>query len=697
MDTRTPQGGTGEDGCSALREIPQSAILAGLTPAQAQAAVHDGAILVLAGAGTGKTRVLTRAVAWRIKKQGIAPNRILAVTFTNKAAGEMTGRIRAMLAGQPVPGWIGTFHGLAARQLRIEPEVAGLRGGFEILDADDSRRMIRRTAAAMHACGHEDAGDAGRDQQSLKTLCNRIGKFKDNLISPEEAPRGIEAMIAQANAAGTVVDAPGLRLAGQVYAEYQRRLRDANAADFGDLLLWPTLAMQHDEAYRVRWAGRWDCLLADEYQDVNRAQYRWLRLLGADHGRVFVVGDDDQAVFGWRGSDLAFIRSFSRDFPHAVQVRLEDNFRSTGHILAAANAVIAMDTKRLGKTLRATKVLGDRVEVVGFRDAEAEAHGVAVEIQRRSSEGLAWEDMAILYRSSALSHSFEEALMRARVPYVLVGDVGFWQRAEIKDALALLRLGISPDDRQSDEAFRRVCNTPARGLGPKAQEVIEAEASWRGVSLLRAVETAALTPKVRSGALAFADAIRAAGGGSLTLADQLSLLLDRSGYRAMLRESRAEDTEGRMENLQELLSLAGSFHGARDLLDHASLASAAPGEGGGGRVQLMTLHRSKGLEFVHAFLPAWDTGTFSSAYSGSDFAEERRLAYVALTRGMRRVTVTHCTFRRGFVQPSGFIADIPEEHRVTGWLREQRQASFVRQGPQRFLDDVDAMELLRRF
>ncbi len=302
MDTQMPQGDTDEGGISTLPAIPQSAILAGLTPAQAEAAVHDGAILVLAGAGTGKTRTLTSAVAWRIAQHGIAPNRILAVTFTNKAAGEMTGRIRAMLAGQPIPDWIGTFHGLAARQLRIEPEVAGLRGGFEILDADDSRRMIRRTAAAMHASGHEDAGDAGRDQQSLKVLCNRIGKFKDNLISPEDAPRSIEAMISQANAAGILVDAPGLRLTGQIYFEYQRRLRDANAADFGDLLMWPTLVMQHDEAYRVRWAGRWDCLLADEYQDVNRAQYRWLRLLGADHGRVFVVGDDDRRFLA--GADL---------------------------------------------------------------------------------------------------------------------------------------------------------------------------------------------------------------------------------------------------------------------------------------------------------------------------------------------------------------------------------------------------------
>ena len=670
-------------------------ILAGLTPPQAEAAMHNGAILVLAGAGTGKTRTLTSAVAWRIARHGIPANRVLAVTFTNKAAREMTDRIRGMLAGQAVPTWAGTFHGLAARQLRIEPEVAGLRAGFEILDADDSKRMVRRTAAAMHAEGNEDAGDAGQDVQSLRTLCNRIGKFKDNLIDPANAQHSIEAMIAQANTARRPVDAPGLRLAGRVYSEYQRRLREANAADFGDLLLWPTLAMQRDEAYRQRWASRFDCLLADEYQDVNRAQYRWLRLLGGDHGRVFVVGDDDQAVYGWRGSDLAFIRSFNRDFPHAIQVRLEDNFRSTGHILAAANAVIAQDTKRLGKTLRTTKVMGERVEVVGYRDAEAEADGVVAEIGHRHSEGVAWQDMAILYRSNALSRGFEEALMRSKVPYLLVGDVGFYQRAEIKDAFALLRLATNPDDRQSDEAFRRVCNTPARGLGPKAQEVIEAEATWRGVSLLRAVETAALTPKVRSNALLFADAIRA-GSSTLTLADQLSLLLDKSGYRAMLRESRAEDSEGRMENLQELLGLAGSFHIPRELLDHASLASAAPGEEAEGRVQLMTLHKGKGLEFDHAFLPAWDSGTFPVPYS-EDVDEERRLAYVALTRGKERVSVTHCSFRRGYVQPSCFIDDIPEQHRVTGWLRAQVRPGFVRQAVSRFKDDLNAIELLRQF
>lgn len=666
-------------------------ILAGLTPPQVEAVTHDGPILVLAGAGTGKTRTLTAAVAWRIAEHGIPAHRVLAVTFTNKAASEMTQRIRVMLTGQTVPSWIGTFHGLAARQLRTEPEVAGLRPGFEILDADDSKRLVRRTAAAMHGAGSDDAGEVGQDAQSLKKLCNQISTLKDNLVSSEQAPRHIEAMIAQGQ--GRVIDAPGLRLAGRVYAEYQRRLREANAADFGDLLLWPTLAMQHDEAYRLRWAGRFDCLLADEFQDVNRAQARWLRLLGADHERIFVVGDDDQSVYSWRNSNPGFLLSFNRDFPKAAFIRLEDNFRSTGHILNAANAVIAVDTKRLGKTLRTSKPLGDKVEVAGFRDAEAEAQGVVAEIRHRHTEGMDWQDMAILYRSNAMSRAFEEALLRSTIPYVLIGDVGFYQWEEIKNALALLRLAANPDDLQSDEAFRRVCNTPARGLGPKALVALEAEAAWRQVSLLRAIETVPLTPRVRAAAFSFADAIRAAGDQAVTLADQLSMLLDSTGYRSMLRESRAEDSEGRLENLQELLSLAGSFHSARELLDHASLASAAPGEDAAGRVQLMTLHKGKGLEFRHAFLPGWDSA-FPNSWSDAD--EERRLAYVAITRGKERVSITHAAYRRGYAQPSCFIDDIPDEHKGTGWLRAQHTPRFARQAGGRFADDVEAMELLRQ-
>ena len=667
--------------------------MAGLTPTQAGAAMLEGAVLVLAGAGTGKTRTLTAGVAARIAVRGIPPSRILAVTFTNKAAKEMADRIRAMLAGVAVPSWVGTFHGLGARQLRIEPEVAALRPGFDILDADDSKRLVKRTLKAMNI-KPEDAGDGG---DPLKKLCNRIAKFKDNLITPEEASARVEAMIVQAKTSHGTIDPDGVRLAARVYLEYQRRLREGNAADFGDLLLWPTKTMQRDEAYRRRWADRFDCILADEYQDVCYVQYAWLRLLAADHGEIFVVGDDDQSVYSFRGADITFIRRFEHDFPTSHQVRLEDNFRSTGHILAAANAVIAQDKKRLGKTLRTTKAVGEPIEVVGFHNPEGEAAGIAAEIRRRGSDGVPWDELAVLYRSNHMSRGIEEALMRGRVPYVIVGDVGFYQRAEIKDALALLRLAARPDDFQSDEAFRRVSNTPPRGLGPKALEEVHLEAAFRGVSLLQAVETAKLPPKARAAALSFVDAIRSVGRNDIgTLADQISLLLDRTGYRDMLRASRAEEIEDRMENLQELVTLAGSFHNASELLDHAALASAAPGEATEGRVQLMTLHKGKGLEFPHVFLPGWDASTFPSNYGDHD--EERRLAYVALTRGMQRVSITHVEYRRGFTRPSCFIEDIPIANRVAGWLHNQNPKSARPLGiPSKALAELDSLELLRRF
>ena len=641
-----------------------------LTPAQAQAAAHQGAILVLAGAGTGKTSTLTAAVVHRIAIERIPAARILAVTFTNKAANEMANRIRAALQGQAAPYWLGTYHGLAARQLREAPEIANLRANFDILDGDDSKRLIKRTMKALNLASDEEGGASGAETRDpLKIMCGRISKFKDHLMTPEGAAASVESKIAAAERAGETIDAPGLRAAVRVYADYQHRLREANAADFGDLLLWPTLTMQRDPAYRQRWAGRFDCLLADEYQDVNFAQYCWIKAL-AEHGRVFVVGDDDQSIYGWRGSDLSFIRRFPQDFPDAVQVRLEENFRSTGHILSAANAVIAEDRNRLGKTLYTRKGHGDPIEIVGFRDAQAEATGLILEIQRRHAEGLGWDEMAILYRNNFMSRGFEEALMRARIPYVLVGDVGFYQRAEIKDALSLLRLATTPDDQQSDEAFRRVINEPRRGFGPKAMEAVESEASFRKVSLLRALDTAPLPPKARAAGFELADGVRRIGAdGTHTLADQISLLLDATGYRAMVRESKAETTEDRLENLQELIALAGSFHSARELLDHAALATSRPGEDETARVRLMTLHKAKGLEFRQVFLPAWEDGIFPSQYG--DLAEERRLAYVALTRGMRRVAISYAAFRHGFASPSRFLEAIPGAHRVEGWLYEQ--------------------------
>ena len=485
------------------------AIASSLTKTQINAACHPGSILVLAGAGTGKTSTLTAAVAHRIAVDKIPPHRVLAVTFTNKAAGEMAGRIRAALGPDAAPHWLGTFHGLAARQLRAGPEVASLRDNFDILDADDSRRILRRIMKAMNLSSDEDEGGK---RDPVKIVAGHIGKFKDLLMTPKGARSHVENRIAEGNRTGAAIDAAGLTMAAKVYPEYQTRLREANAADFGDLLLWPTLALVNDADYRARWAGKFDWVHADEYQDVNFAQYTWLKALASHARRMFVVGDDDQSIYGWRGADVAFIRRFRRDFPDAVDIRLEENFRSTGHILAAANAIIAEDKARLGKTLFTRKGQGTPVELMSFRDGDAEAAGLADALIARKGEGARWAEMAVLYRNNFLSRAFEEALMRAKIPYRLVGDVGFYARAEIKDALALLRLAAMPDDRQSNEAFRRVINEPRRGFGAKAIEILERDASFFDVSLLKAVETAALPPKTKEAGLQFVEHIRAVAG-----------------------------------------------------------------------------------------------------------------------------------------------------------------------------------------
>ena len=505
--------------------------------------------------------------------------------------------------------------------------------------------------------------DDGGKRNPVKIVGGVIARFKDRLITPNAAAAHVENRIAEANHAKAPIDAAGLLAAARVYGEYQARLREANAADFGDLLLWPTLALVRDADYRTRWSGKFDWVHADEYQDVNCAQYTWLKMLASHGKRIFVVGDDDQSIYGWRDADVVYIRRFKRDFPDAVDIRLEENFRSTGHILAAANAIIAQDTARLGKTLFTRKGQGARVELMSFRNGEAEAEGVAEALMTRKRTGAHWAEMAVLYRNNFLSRSFEEALMRARIPYRLVGDVGFYARAEIKDALALLRLAAMPDDRQSDEAFRRVVNEPRRGFGSKAIEALERDAAFFGVSLLKAVETTALPAKTKEAGLQFVREIRGvAEDRTLTLADQLSLLIDRTGYRAMLRNSRAEDMRQKLENLAELSDIAGGFHTAWELLDHAALATDKAGQGDGDTVSLMTLHKAKGLEFPHIFLPAFEAGIIPSTYG--DLDEERSLVYVGLTRAMRQVRISWALYRRGPTEPSPFLDAIPEEARV---------------------------------
>ena len=604
-------------------------ILSGLTDQQIAAARATGPVLVLAGAGSGKTKALTAGVACRIAERGIPSERILAVTFTNKAAGEMRERIRTVLGSTAAPSWLGTFHGLGARQLRCDPEVARLRPGFDILDAADSTRILKRLL--LGAPKDAAADDQPVDRTRLKRLCDRISSFKDNLIPPAQAAMHVEGVIAQRAAAGDPVDVDHLRLAARLYVAYQAELRDMNAADFGDLLLWPALTMLSDETYRRGWASRFDSVLADEFQDVNRAQFIWLRALSRDHGEIFVVGDDSQSIYSWRGSDIGYIRRFREDFPGTTLIKLEQNFRSTGHILSAANAVISHDPSRLKKTLFTALGDGERIEVVRFGYASEEAAGIVSEIGRRAAEGVPYEQMAILYRANFLSREIEEKLLLAKVPYTIIGDTGFYQRTSVKDALALLRLSASPDDRQSDEAFRRVANKPARGIGAKALGLLEVEAGWRDISLLAAVETTALPRAAGDRLRAFVATIRTIGtDGEPSLSRRLQSLLTATGYLTMLRQNGVDDAEEQLANVMELVGLAEGFRSVTELLEHAALASIVQRDQAGGRVQLMTLHRAKGLEFPHVFLPAWEAGIFPGNNS-LNLDEERRLAYVALT------------------------------------------------------------------
>ena len=656
---------------SADPAIDLSHILGGLTDAQYTAATATGPVLAIAGAGTGKTRVLTTSIANRIAT-GTRPSRILAVTFTNKAAREMRERLSKMLSPDLVPSWVGTFHALSARMLRMEPSMAGLRDGFDVLDADDARRVLKRTMSEMNI----DTKKKPEGADPVKMVSGVIDRLKDRLIDPDSAGPAIHAMIKAANDAREPVNVALLSQVVSIYPAYQRELTEGNHCDFGDLLLWPTLAMLRNENTRRRFADRWGALFIDEFQDVNEAQSAWIRLLAQDHRHLFVVGDDDQAIFSFRGADIRFIREFQDEYPEATTVRLEENFRSTGHILDAANAVIAGDEDRLGKTLYTRAPKGDPIQIIKADGADDEAHLIVREIARQYAQGAPWGHQAILYRNNHASRAFEDELIRRRIPYVIIGDVSFYQRQEVKDALAFLKLALHPDDRAGDEAYRRIANTPARGLGPKAMETIEQAAREMDACLMIASinDRAALGKAARTAARSFAYMMHtcAAKPGE-TLSDQFHRILVTTGYLDHWRNIRETGADARVENLQELVSLAGSFPTAEALFEQAALASArTTDQDAQDRVQLMTIHGSKGLEYPHVYLPAWEMGILPSARSlknGTE-PEERRLAYVAITRGMKRVTISHSTFRRGYMDPSPYIAELPATATRRGWLAD---------------------------
>ncbi|MGV6848204.1 MAG: ATP-dependent helicase [Marinibacterium sp.] len=635
--------------------------LDGLNPAQ-RAAVEtvDGPVLMLAGAGTGKTRALTARIVHLLNTGAARPNEILAVTFTNKAAREMKTRVGGML-GQAIEGmpWLGTFHAICARLLRRHAELAGLKSSFTILDSDDQLRLLKQLVAAD---GIDDKRWPARQLAAI------IDGWKNRALTPDKVP---------------AADAGAYNHRGvALYARYQARLKDLNAVDFGDLLLHMVTIFQTRQDVLDQYQRWFRYILVDEYQDTNVAQYLWLRLLAGAHRNICCVGDDDQSIYGWRGAEVGNILRFEKDFPGAHVVRLEQNYRSTPHILAAASGLIAANEGRLGKTLWTQAEDGEKVRLIGHWDGEEEARwiGDEVEAMQRGTRGLdpySLDQMAILVRASHQMRAFEDRFLTIGLPYRVIGGPRFYERMEIRDAMAYFRLVVSPDD---DLAFERIVNTPKRGLGDKAQQTIQTTARAHGVSL---VEGAAMA--VEQGL------IKGKGGGELRrLVENLArwaksarteamshielaeIILDESGYTEMWQNDKTPEAPGRLDNLKELIKALEGFENLQGFLEHVSLIMDNDSDAAEEKVSIMTLHAAKGLEFPAVFLPGWEDGLFPSQRSMDEsglkgLEEERRLAYVGITRAERIATISFAANRRVYGQwqsamPSRFIDELPDSH-----------------------------------
>ena len=613
----------------------------------------EGPVLVLAGAGTGKTRVLTTRLA-HILMTGLAhPGQVVAVTFTNKAAREMKDRVAAM-TGRPVEGWwLGTFHALAARILRRHAEAAGLKPNFTILDADDQLRLLKQVM---------EGRDIDDRKWPARMLLGVIQRWKDRGLTPEKVSD---------EEGGAMADG---RLM-QLYAAYQDRLRTLNAADFGDLLLHNlTLFAEHPDIL-AEYQNRFRYLLVDEYQDTNVAQYLWLRLLAQSRKNLCCVGDDDQSIYSWRGAEVGNILKFEKDFPGAGVIRLERNYRSTPHILGAASGLIAHNEGRLGKTLWTGVDAGDKVGVQGVWDGEEEARVICGEVEAKQRDGHSLEQMAVLVRAGFQTREFEERLITLGIPYRVIGGPRFYERQETRDAIAYFRVIVSPDD---DLAFERIVNVPKRGLGQATLQSIHQLARGQGVSLHDAcrmiTETDDLRPRARTTMAALiADFER--WRSQLEILDHAELaavVLDESGYTEMWMKDRSPEAPGRLENLKELVAGLGDFENLQGFLEHVSLVMENEDNATDEKLSLMTLHAAKGLEFDTVFLPGWEEGLFPHQRSLDEeglkgLEEERRLAYVGLTRARRKAHVTYAANRRIYNQwqsalPSRFIDELPEEH-----------------------------------
>jgi len=644
-------------GSLSARAMAQSepAYLKGLNPEQRAAVeITDGPLLVLAGAGTGKTRVLTTRLAHILATGKAWPGQLLAVTFTNKAAREMKDRIGALIGGV-VEGmtWLGTFHAIGVKILRRHAELAGLKSGFSILDTDDQIRLLKQLL---------EAHDIDEKRWPARQLAALIDGWKNRGLTPDKLPAGEANSFANG-------------MGGKLYTEYQQRLKVVNAADFGDLLLEVLRIFQDHPDVLKDYQRRFKYMLVDEYQDTNVAQYLWLRLLAQGHRNICCVGDDDQSIYGWRGAEVDNILRFEKDFPGAKVIRLERNYRSTPQILGAASGLIARNESRLGKTLHTDRDDGETVSVRSHWDGDEEARMIGDDIESLQRKGERLSDMAILVRASFQMRAFEDRFITLGIPYRVVGGPRFYERAEIRDALAYLKIVASPDN---DLAFERIINVPKRGIGDTSVKKMHDFARRQGVPLYRAAEALALTDelpnKTRTALRTLLDGFgrwrqMMAGLPHTELAE---IVLDESGYTEMWQNDKSPEAQGRLENLKELVRSMGEFENLLGFLEHIALVMDVEQSADDDKVNIMTLHSAKGLEFGTVFLPGWEEGLFPHQRSLDEkgragLEEERRLAYVGITRAKRRAVISFAQNRRVHnlwqsALPSRFIDELPEAH-----------------------------------
>lgn len=623
-------------------------------PQRAAVLATEGPVLMLAGAGTGKTAALTARLAHIVRSRLAWPSEILCVTFTNRAAREMRERV-GQLIGPAVEGmpWLGTFHSIAAKLLRRHAELVWLQANFTIIDTDDQLRVLKQLIQAE-----------GLDEKRwpARQLAACIDRWKNKGLNPED----LDAVENESFANGQ----------GQkFYRLYQDRLKTLNACDFGDLLLHMLNVLRSHREILAQYQQRFKYIMVDEYQDTNQVQYLWLRLLAQAHRNICVVGDDDQSIYSWRGAEVANILRFEKDFPGAKVIRLEQNYRSTPDILAAASGLINANSERLGKTLWTERNGGDKVRVIGVWDGPEEARRIGEEAERLEREGATLAQLAILVRAQFQTREFEDRFIAIGLNYKIVGGFRFYERAEIRDALAYLRLIAQPSD---DLAFERIFNTPKRGLGDKTLEKLHRHARFRAVPLslaaLEIVDTDELPARARSTLRnlmrdfsRWRDAV-----GTISPADLARTLLDESGYTAALQAERSAESAGRLENLTELARAMEEYETLGDFLEHVSLVMDNDKADDAEKLTIMTIHAAKGLEFDYLFLPGWEEGVFPAQRAMDEgglaaLEEERRLAYVAITRARRRCTILHAANRRIYGQwtssiPSRFIAELPGAH-----------------------------------